>query len=93
MTPPIELIVNYALHLEFRTKVQALPNCRVLRVVEIKSNELILYWIEAPDVLAEHIVELAFMTFIKNPEFQKHYSGYRAFERIADEWKNAKNDN
>jgi hypothetical protein len=92
MRPPIELIVNYALHLEFRTKVQALPNCRVLRIFEIKCNELILYWIEAPDKLDDYIVKLAFMTFIKNPEFQKHYSECSAFKRIADEWKNAKND-
>ena len=72
--PPLELLVQYDLAARFRQDVEAIPDCRVRKVIELITCKLLLYWIDCPDDKIELITDMAFMTFITNPEFQKYYN-------------------
>lgn len=80
---PLCLTVKYALAFEFRALVEQLPGCKIINVIEIKNCEYLQYWIECPKEQENKITDMAFMTWIKNPVFQKYYHGTKAFEEIA----------
>lgn len=89
---PLCLMVKYELAFEFRSKVEQIEGCKVSKVIEIKSGELLQYWVDCPTELEEQITDFAFMTFIRNPIFQKYYKGTKAFEKIAEKYL-AENEN
>jgi len=76
--------VNYDLAFRFREMVEELTDCKVNKVVELKTCELLMYVIECPKDREELIFDMAFMTFIKNPEFQKYYKDTKEFKTIAE---------
>jgi hypothetical protein len=55
-------------------------DCKIKNVIEIKSGELLQYWIECPKE-KEKNYGYAFMTWIKNPSFQS-LSRTRAFQEM-----------
>ena len=81
---PLELPVAYALHLDFRQKVESIPGATIAKVVELKTCELLLYWVHCDYEHTELIINLAFHTFIRNPNFQKYYGDCPAFKPIAE---------
>ena len=83
---PLCLTVKYALAFEFRALVERIADCKVKNVIEIKSGELLQYWIECPKEKENEITDMAFMTWIKNPVFQKYYHDTMAFQEIADKY-------
>lgn len=83
---PLCLTVKYALAFEFRALVERIADCKVKNVIEIKSGELLQYCIECPKEKENEITDMAFMTWIKNPVFQKYYHDTRAFQEIADKY-------
>jgi hypothetical protein len=83
---PLQLMVKYELSWEFRSLVESMQDCRIVKVIEYKTCELLQYWIDCPDSVSEKIVDMAFMTFIKNPEFQKYYRETNAFKLIAEQY-------
>ena len=83
---PLCLTVKYALAFEFRTLVESMADCKVKNVIEIKSGELLQYLIECPKEKENEITDMAFMTWINNPVFQKYYHNTRAFQEIANKY-------
>jgi len=67
-----EIGVRLALMNEFREKA-IFEGCKVVNVIELIRNAVILFILEIPDGKEELITDFAFMTFIKNPKFQKYY--------------------
>lgn len=67
-----EVIVKYSLMQEFRDLAVS-EGCGVVKVIEQISRQLITYILEVPDGKEELISDMAFMTFIRNPRFQKYY--------------------
>ncbi|HRN86919.1 MAG TPA: hypothetical protein PK863_06435 [Candidatus Dojkabacteria bacterium] len=86
MKNPLCLTVKYGLAFEFRRLVEQEANCSILKVIEIKSGELLQYWIDCPKEKENLITDLAFMTWIKNPVFQKYYHETKAFQEIAQDY-------
>lgn len=78
------LSVRYQLANNFRSLVEALPNCKVQNVVEISNCKILQYIIDCPKEHEGVIVDYAFMTWIKNPVFQKYYGGTKEFDAIAE---------
>ncbi len=85
---PICLRVRYELSSEFVSKVNAEPGCKVRNVIEILTCKMLEYWIDCPKEKENQITDYAFMTWIKNPVFQKYYHGTKAFEEIAEQYIN-----
>lgn len=83
---PLCLRVKYELSAEFVLKVNSEKGCRVQKVIEILNCKMLEYWIDCPKEKENLITDYAFMTWIKNPVFQKYYHGSRAFEKIADDY-------
>lgn len=83
---PLCLTVNYLLHSDFRMLVSALKGVSIINVIEIKSCELIQYWIKCPKEHDNLITDYAFQTFIKNPVFQRYYHNSDAFKKIAEKY-------
>lgn len=81
---PLCLNVKYELAFEFRALVEKIPNCEVRKVIEIKTCEILQYWIDCPKEKEDEIVDMAFMTWIKNPEFQKYYKETPAFKKMIE---------
>lgn len=69
----VSAFVKFSRAEQFIEKVNAELNCKIIKVSEWISNELLEYIIECPETKQEYIAELAFMTFISNPKFQKYY--------------------
>ena len=67
----------------FRENIDALPNCKVVNVIAVNPM-LMIYIIEAAPSMEEKIQDYAFMTWIKNPLFQKYYKDYEAYKKIAE---------
>ena len=88
---PICLAVRFGLHNEFRRLVSACEGCKVINVIELLTCKMLEYWVECPEEKKELITEFAFMTWIKNPEFQKHYLNDPSFIKISEQWKKEKN--
>lgn len=86
MKEPLVLTVIYKLAPEFSSKVSAEEGCTIKDVIEIKSCKFLQYWIDCPEDKVNMITDWAFMTWIKNPVFQKYYHGTKAFEEIAEEY-------
>lgn len=82
---PLCLRVNYDLSTEFVSKVKS-EGCKIEKVIEIINCKLLEYWIDCPKEKENIISDYAFMTFIKNPVFQMHYSGTKAFESLAEKY-------
>jgi hypothetical protein len=83
---PLCLTVKYALAFDFRALVEQMQDCKIKNVIEIKSGELLQYWIDCPKEKENDITDMAFMTWIKNPVFQKYYHDTRAFKEIAEKY-------
>lgn len=69
----LELRVRLAFMDQFREKITR-EGCKVINVIELIRCQVILFIVDVPFEKEELIIDLAFMTFIKNPEFQKYYS-------------------
>ena len=80
------LTVKYHLAFEFRKLVERIKDCNINNVIEIKSGELLQYWIECPKEKENEITDMAFMTWIKNPVFQKYYNDTIEFQEIAENY-------
>lgn len=78
--------VNYNLSSDFVDKVNSEGNGYIKNVFEYISGELLQYWIECPPNKVEIIQEYAFMTFIKNPKFQKHYASSKNYKPIGEKY-------
>jgi hypothetical protein len=72
-TEVIEVMVQYKRADHFVEKVKVETDCTIISVREWLSNELLQYVIECPLLKKDYITELAFMSFISNPKFQKYY--------------------
>lgn len=83
---PLCLTVKYDLSFEFRTLVESEEKCIIKNVIEIQSGKLIQYWIDCPKEKDNIITDMAFMTWIRNPVFQKYYHGTKAFETISENY-------
>lgn len=95
---PLCLRVKYELSAEFVSKINSESNCKVQKVIEILNCKMLEYWIDCPKEKESLITDYAFMTWIKNPVFQKYYHSTRAFEEIAEQYiseryKNEPNNN
>ncbi len=86
MIEPLCLTVRFALAYEFRALVEQIPNCKIINVFEINQGNLLQYWIECPKESEDLIVDMAFMTWIKNPVFQKYYHDTKAFQTILTDY-------
>lgn len=82
---PLILSVKYALMNEFLELVRR-EELEIKKVVELVNCEVLQYWIDCPKEKENLITDYAFMTFIKNPVFQKYYHGTKAFEEIAEKY-------
>lgn len=67
-----EYPVGYHLSQQFRDKAVE-EGCVVYKVVELKSCVLLHYILIVPEGKEDLIDDMAFMTHIYNPEFQKYY--------------------
>ncbi len=83
---PLCLPVNYELMDEFRSKVLAEEDCRIKNVIEMITCKVIQYIIECPKEKEKMILDWGFMTFIKNPKFQKYYLDSKNFQLIAEKY-------
>lgn len=72
---------------EFVQKVKS-EGCKIEKVIEILNCNVLEYWINCPKEKESIISDYAFMTWIKNPVFQKYYHGTKAFEKIAEQYIN-----
>jgi len=83
---PLCLRVNYELSTEFVSMVHSEKDCKVQKVIEILNCKVLEYWIECPKEKENIISDYAFMTWIKNPVFQKYYQDSKAFKEIAEKY-------
>lgn len=83
---PLCLSVKYDLSADFVTKVNSEKGCSIKNVIEISSCNILEYWIDCPKEKENLITDFAFMTWIRNPCFQKYYSDSKAFEKISDKY-------
>lgn len=90
---PLCLRVKYGLSAEFVSKVNSEKDCKVQNVFEILNCKMLEYWIDCPKEKESLITDYAFMTWIKNPVFQKYYHGSKAFELIAENYIAERNKN
>jgi hypothetical protein len=84
---PLELWINFKLADEFRWLVKADKDCKIINELEVIRDECLIFIIECPDEKKESLIEYAFMTHIKNPDFQKYYKESDAYKEIAEEYK------
>ena len=80
------LTVKYDLAYDFKVLVQSVQGCKIKNVIEMKTGELIQYWIECPKEKENEITEMAFMTWVRNPVFQMYYHHSKAFQEIAERY-------
>ncbi len=80
------LSVKYQLAQRFRSLVELIPECKVVNVVEVSNCKILQYIIHCPKEQENLIVDYAFMTWIKNPVFQKYYGGTKEFDQISDDY-------
>lgn len=83
---PVEVFINYELSVDCRRLIEALPDCSIVKVVEIISCKVLAFWVNCPKELEKEVSDIAFMTFIKNPVFQRRYQGTKAFDVIAERY-------
>lgn len=77
--------VRHALMGEFRD-LATQEGCKVKNVVEQIGRQLIVYYLDVPEGKEALISDMAFMTFIKNPKFQKYYTlNESVLERIKSD--------
>jgi hypothetical protein len=72
MTIPQVFNVRHALMGQFLSLAQQ-EGCTQQKVIEIICRQMIQYWLIVPEGKEELIHDMAFMTWIKNPVFQKYY--------------------
>jgi hypothetical protein len=89
LTPVFTLClrVKYELSNEFVQKVNS-EGCKIEKVIELLNCKMLEYWINCSKEKEELITNFAFMTWIKNPVFQKYYHGSKAFEDISQQYIN-----
>lgn len=83
---PLQLLVKYELMNEFALLVGSDRECKITKVIEVLTCKVIQYWIECPKEKEELIRDYAFMTWIRNPKFQKHYLETKAFIEIGKQY-------
>jgi len=81
---PLELAVKYYLHSAFRAKAESIAGVKVVNVVEMKTCEVMTYILECLEEHKENVCDLAFMTWITNPIFQKYYHGCEPYEKAKE---------
>ena len=79
----LSLHINYALHSNFRQRLSEI-GIKVLNTVEVVNSKVLMYIIDCPKELESDVTDLAFMTWIKNPVFQKYYHGTKEYEAIKE---------
>ncbi len=77
--------IKFELSYEFKTLVEK-EGGEIKNVCEIKSGEILQYWIICPKEKEGLISDYAFQTWIKNPVFQKYYHVSKEFQKIADKY-------
>jgi hypothetical protein len=82
MREPLGLFVYSPLAFAFRGLVERMAECKIKHIIELKSGQLLQYWIECPANKEDEIKEMAFMTWIKNPVYQKYYQDTSAFKEL-----------
>ncbi len=82
----IELSVKEELAYHFKTKAESI-GAKFLNVVQ-PCKGILYYIIEAEKGIHNEITDFAFMTFIKNPVFQKYYHDTKEFQLIANQYLN-----
>jgi hypothetical protein len=90
MNEPLILSVKYELASEFSLKVNSEPGCKTNKVIELVNCKVLQYWIDCPKEKEDLISDYAFMTWIKNPVFQKYYHESEKFKAIAEEYLKSK---
>lgn len=90
---PLILSVKYELANDFRRLVEKTNPCKVEKVTELVSYSVLQYWIICPKELEAIITDYAFMTWIKNPVFQKYYHETQAFIAISENYINERQSN
>ncbi len=80
----IELSVKEELAYHFKIKAENI-GAKFLKVVQ-PCKGILYYIIEADKSIHNQISDLGFMTFIKNPVFQKYYHGTDEFNKIAEQY-------
>ena len=81
----ISFCVKFELANYFRELAEK-EGCEIKNVCEIKSGEILQYWIICPKEKECIISDYAFQTWIKNPVFQKYYHHSKEFQKIADKY-------
>lgn len=81
---PIEIFVNYELADDCRKLIEKLEGCKIIKVIEVVNCKVLSFWVKCPKDSEKEICDMAFMTFIKNPIFQRRYHGTKAFENISE---------
>ena len=66
------LPIFFNCHNEFCLDIKRLRECKIVKVREIKTCELLEYWIECPPELEQKVTEMGCNTFIL-----KKWGGYR----------------
>jgi len=79
--------IKYDLAADFRNLISNIEGCEIVKVIELESDFLLQYWIKSKEEDVEKISDMAFMTWIKNPEFQKYYQNSEAFQKIAEDYR------
>lgn len=85
MINTIELAVYPPLEQDFRELVQK-ENGKITWNTEIIMGKWVILFIEVDNSKNELINDMAFMTFVKNPKFQKYYTNSENYKKIANEY-------
>lgn len=83
----IELSVREELSYQFQCLTEKLGGVKFLNVVQ-PCKGILYHIIEADKSIHNQITDYAFMTFIKNPVFQKYYHGTDEFKNISEQYIN-----
>lgn len=86
MKEPLILSVKYELASDFSSKVNSEPGCKTNKVIELVTCKVLQYWIDCPKEKEDLITDYAFMTWIKNPVFQKYYHESANFKLISEQY-------
>lgn len=84
-TEPLIVSTEYRLSGNFRQLAEQ-NGCKIKNVIELINCKVLQFWIECPKEIENEITDMAFMTWIKNPVFQKYYHGTPEFEKIAADY-------
>jgi glutamine amidotransferase PdxT len=84
MKEPLCLRVKSELSAKFRYLTEK-TGAKIRNVFGI-SKDVIEYWIDCNEELENQITDYAFMTWIRNPVFQKYFQESETFQLIAEKY-------